>query len=452
MPGYNPLQHLQPAGLPPQLAALMNPSLSLGGAPAGPSAHVSSALGAAPGNLPGTRQARRLYVGGIPIPIGEVELKQFFDVAMRSAFPDLPPGDSVVSVYLNLDKKFAFVEMRNPEEATTGLGLDGIVMRGMTLRIKRPSDYNPQLHGMAPSASRITPAPLAGAVGGGGGGGAAPFSGAISSQVPDGPNKIFCGGLPYTLSEGEVQELVSSFGQLRAFHLVKDRETQQSKGYCFFEFVDPSVTDTAVAGLHNLMIGDKRLSVRRAQPKVDMPAPGGFGMPGQMMGGMAPGAIPGGLAGLGDMAAGLTPAQLAALAALRAQGGMGPGALGGAPAGGVPSFSGAPVVPPTRVLVMTQMVSAEELRDDATYREIFEDIESECRRFGEVRAVVIPRPMPPGPGSGAHVPGLGKVFVEFGAVEFAVKARAEIEGRQFDGRTVATTFLEEDKWARRELD
>jgi splicing factor U2AF subunit len=234
---YNPLQHLQQqqpqqqpsiaAGLPPHLAALMNPSLSLGGLPAGFPGLTGGSIGAAQSNLPGTRQARRLYVGGIPIPIAEVELKQFFDVAMRSAFPDLPAGESVVSVYLNLDKKFAFVEFRTPEEATTGLGLDGIVMRGMTLRIKRPSDYNPSLHGSAPSASRISAAPMGG---GAGGGAAAPFSGAVSSQVPDGPNKVFCGGLPYSLSEPEVMELLSSFGQLRAFHLVKDRETQQSKG------------------------------------------------------------------------------------------------------------------------------------------------------------------------------------------------------------------------------
>jgi splicing factor U2AF subunit len=472
------------------LAALMNPSLSLGGLPAGFPGVTGGSIGAAQSNLPGTRQARRLYVGGIPIPIAEVELKQFFDVAMRSAFPDLPAGESVVSVYLNLDKKFAFVEFRTPEEATTGLGLDGIVMRGMTLRIKRPSDYNPSLHGSAPSASRISAAPMGG---GAGGGAAAPFSGAVSSQVPDGPNKVFCGGLPYSLSEPEVMELLSSFGQLRAFHLVKDRETQQSKGCqlntrtfhqslracaapmrgdpcgscefvalfilfvsfcpdCFFEFVDPSVTDTAVAGLNNLNIGDKRLSVRRAQPKADMLGVGGsMGVAAQV--GQIGGGVPGGLAGLGEMASQLTPAQLAALAALRSQGMSGAGAA--APT--IPIIpSGAPVAPvgppPTRVLVMQQMVVPEILRDDAEYREIFEDIESECRRFGEVRAVVIPRPLPPGPGSGAHVPGLGKVFVEFAAMEHAVKARAEIEGRQFDGRTVATTFLEEDKWARRELD
>ena len=41
----------------------------------------------------------------------------------------------------------------------------------------------------------------------------------------------------------QVKELLSSFGDLRAFNLVKDTGTTFSKGYCFFEYVDHGVTD-----------------------------------------------------------------------------------------------------------------------------------------------------------------------------------------------------------------
>ena len=64
----------------------------------------------------------------------------------------------------------------------------------------------------------------------GGGASSQAFTGQISSQVPDGPNKIFAGGIPYSLGENEVKELLGSFGQLRAFHLVKERESNTSKG------------------------------------------------------------------------------------------------------------------------------------------------------------------------------------------------------------------------------
>lgn len=41
----------------------------------------------------------------------------------------------------------------------------------------------------------------------------------------------------------QVKELLSSFGELLAFNLVKDSGTSFSKGYAFCEFVESAVTD-----------------------------------------------------------------------------------------------------------------------------------------------------------------------------------------------------------------
>ena len=38
-----------------------------------------------------------------------------------------PLGDAVVNVYINHEKKFAFVEMRTVEEASNAMALDGII-------------------------------------------------------------------------------------------------------------------------------------------------------------------------------------------------------------------------------------------------------------------------------------------------------------------------------------
>lgn len=38
-----------------------------------------------------------------------------------------PVGDAVVNVYINHEKKFAFVEMRTVEEASNAMALDGII-------------------------------------------------------------------------------------------------------------------------------------------------------------------------------------------------------------------------------------------------------------------------------------------------------------------------------------
>lgn len=264
------LGHLTGSAAPPPM-----PSMPTHSAPAAPlisgpgGGPINPALASIMGNLqnilpglmqnvgasaatanPATRQARRLYVGNLPMPISDAELRIFMSEAYKRANPGHTPGEPVISVYLNMEKKFGFVEFRTPEEATTGLALDGIQMRGQVLKVRRPSDYVPP-PGAAPAPmSAYNTAP-----------------GVISTQVPDGPNKVFAGGLPYTLTENEIKELLGTFGTLRAFHLVKDRDTNTSKGYCFFEYADPNVTDGAIAGLNNIKIGDKTLTVRRAVPK-----------------------------------------------------------------------------------------------------------------------------------------------------------------------------------------
>ena len=48
-------------------------------------------------------------------------------------------------------------------------------------------------------------------------------------MIPEGPNKVFVGGLPIGLNEAQVRELLSEFGELRAFHLVMDHSANVSK-------------------------------------------------------------------------------------------------------------------------------------------------------------------------------------------------------------------------------
>ena len=60
---------------------------------------------------------------------------------------------------------------------------------------------------------------------GGGGGGLTGQPGGM-----DAADRVFVGGLPYYLNEEQCRELLSSFGALKAFDLVKDRDTGQSKG------------------------------------------------------------------------------------------------------------------------------------------------------------------------------------------------------------------------------
>jgi splicing factor U2AF subunit len=71
------------------------------------------------------------------------------------------------------------------------------------------------------------------------------------------------GGLPNYLTDENVRKLCETFGSLKYFNLVKDISSGApvSKGYCFFEYHDPSIADKAVKALNNLPCGDRRLKV-----------------------------------------------------------------------------------------------------------------------------------------------------------------------------------------------
>ena len=51
---------------------------------------------------------------------------------------------------------------------------------------------------------------------------------------------------------------------MRAFNLVKDSTSGLSKGYAFCEYVDWNVTDQAIAGLHGMQLGERKLVIQRA--------------------------------------------------------------------------------------------------------------------------------------------------------------------------------------------
>jgi len=325
-----------------------------------------------------TRQARRLYVGNIPFGVSEEEMMDFFNQQMHLSGLAQADGNPILACQVNLDKNFAFLEFRSIDETTQAMAFDGINFKGQSLKLRRPHDYQP-MPGLSENPNFNVP-------------------GVVSTVVPDSANKVFLGGLPNYLNEDQVKELLTSFGQLRAFNLVKDSATGLSKGYAFCEYVDVTITDQAIAGLNGMQLGDKKLIVQRAS----------VGAKNAAAMNVAPVAIQ------------------------------------------VPGMQGASAVQAagqqTEVLCLLNMVQPEELADEEEYEDILEDIREECGKFGQVRSIEIPRPVP-----GVEVPGCGKVFVEFAAIADCQKAQHALTGRKFSNRVVVTSYFEPDKYHRREF-
>jgi len=75
-------------------------------------------------------------------------------------------------------------------------------------------------------------------------------------------NRVFMGGIPFTMSEVEVSKICASFGKLKSFNLIKDNiDPTLNKGYAFFEYVDERAAEKAIKALNNLEIMDKKLKV-----------------------------------------------------------------------------------------------------------------------------------------------------------------------------------------------
>ena len=238
-----------------------------------------------------------------------------------------------------------------------------------------------------------------------------------------------------------------------------------SKGYCFVEWADPTAGDVAIQGLHGMAIGDKTLTCRRSQAAVatieravalGVPLPGVNAQAALAQAAAASAAPPPGSLlsfansmGLGLGGVGLPGGMGGSLGGL---GGLpvGPG-LGGLGAGqpflpppppppppppAAPAAAGAAAAPappqraPTRLLHLSNMLTAAEAADAREYADILADVSEELARFGALTAVVIPR----------GGPLVGSVYVEFAEVSSAAAAAAAMGGRTFASRRVGATY------------
>ena len=102
--------------------------------------------------------------------------------------------------------------------------------------------------------------------------------------------------------------------------------------------------------------------------------------------------------------------------------------------------------PATEVLCLLNMITEDELVDDDEYEEILEDVKDECNKYGMVKSIEIPRPIPE-----VEVPGVGKIFVEFTSKGECTKAQQSLTGRKFANRVVVTSYYDPDKYHRRQF-
>lgn len=229
-----------------------------------------------------------------------------------------------------------------------------------------------------------------------------------------------------------------AFGQLKSFHLVKEPNSDKSKGYAFCEYIDLPTTMDAIAGLNNFPIRDKILTVKLASQNITPTLPS-------------------------------TPAGHAALASIYGPGGLSNinnnnnnNAMKSIGYYGPNSSTEFSNQTPTRViilllftiiisysflyfrlifliyqiLILKNLVDQTEIQDDNEHLDIQDDVKSECSQHGSVRSVLIPRLK-----DGFPAASEGSVFVEFNEAESATRAAQSLRGRKFADRMVIVNYV-----------
>ncbi|KAF8819841.1 splicing factor U2AF protein [Cardiosporidium cionae] len=369
-----------------------------------------------------TKAARELYVGNLPPGVDVNQLLEFLNAAMSALKATTMPGNSCTKAWISTDGHYAFVEFRTMEEASNGMQLNGLNCLGYSLRIGRPKTYPAELAALAPqpTAVALDSSYLAQGIAGvqsgveaaaGLAGSATSTSTAlaaaqkaanvVSASLLFGnlsksliqPDRMCIMGLPAQLSEDKVKALVTTFGSVKFFQLLT-KEDGTSSGVCICDFQDYESQQQAI----EILTKNTPYIVMKASDAV---------------------------------AQGL----LAGFVQLQIQ-------------------SGDQLLKPqvaTRVIMLCNLVTKEELLDEKEYEDILEDVRLECTRYGVVLSLEIPRPMRGFTENEVDQTDVGYAFVEFSNTDGSAKARKALSGRKFSSRIVEAHYFSEIKYLEKDF-
>jgi RNA recognition motif-containing protein len=83
--------------------------------------------------------------------------------------------------------------------------------------------------------------------------------------------RIYVGNLPYSVTDDDLREVFSEFGELASAEIVKDKFSGQSKGFGFVDMPNNSEADQAIKSLNDQPLKGRKLTVNEARPRTERP-------------------------------------------------------------------------------------------------------------------------------------------------------------------------------------
>ena len=82
---------------------------------------------------------------------------------------------------------------------------------------------------------------------------------------------IYVGSLSYDVTEAELRNLFSEFGDISSVRIIEDRETGRPKGFAFVEMPNQAEAENAIKNLNEKEIKGREIKVNEARPREDRP-------------------------------------------------------------------------------------------------------------------------------------------------------------------------------------
>jgi RNA recognition motif-containing protein len=82
---------------------------------------------------------------------------------------------------------------------------------------------------------------------------------------------IYVGNLAYSVTEGDLRDAFSAFGEVTSASVVTDKFSGQSKGFGFVEMPKNAEADAAIKALNATAIKGRNIKVNQAQPRPERP-------------------------------------------------------------------------------------------------------------------------------------------------------------------------------------
>ena len=83
--------------------------------------------------------------------------------------------------------------------------------------------------------------------------------------------KIYVGGLPYSVTDQELEELFAAHGVVESAKVITDKYTSRSRGFGFVEMSSEDEAKAAIDSLNGSELGGRNLTVNVARPREDRP-------------------------------------------------------------------------------------------------------------------------------------------------------------------------------------